>query len=84
MTAALAGNGAAGPVRLTSNTAVEAAPVWSADGTRLIFVSERDGNPELYAMTITCAQLTAECGAAQVRLTNQAGADTLPSWQVRN
>jgi TolB protein len=70
-------------VRLTSNSALDASPDWSVDGTRLLFVSERDGNPELYVMDVNCPQLAPGCGSIQIRLTNQAGADAWPSWQVR-
>ena len=35
--------------RLTANTAREDLPVWTADG-RIIFVSDRDGDPDLYVV----------------------------------
>ena len=34
--------------RLTSNTAGDANPVWSADGTRILFSSNRDGQYDIY------------------------------------
>ncbi|HEX8421799.1 MAG TPA: LpqB family beta-propeller domain-containing protein, partial [Pyrinomonadaceae bacterium] len=47
-------------------------PSWSPDGTRLAFVSERDGNAEIYTVSAT--------GGAVTRLTNNPAADTLPTW----
>ncbi|HEV7903267.1 MAG TPA: DUF4214 domain-containing protein [Pyrinomonadaceae bacterium] len=47
-------------------------PSWSPDGTRLAFVSIRDGNPEIYTVDAT--------GGAVTRLTNNPAADTLPTW----
>jgi Tol biopolymer transport system component len=47
-------------------------PSWSPDGTRLAFVSTRDGNPEIYTVSAT--------GGAVTRLTNNPAADTLPTW----
>ena len=47
-------------------------PSWSPDGTRLAFVSTRDGNPEIYTVSAT--------GGAVERLTNNPAADTLPTW----
>jgi hypothetical protein len=47
-------------------------PRWSPDGTRLVFVSTRDGNPELYSVTAN--------GIAEERLTENAVPDLHPSW----
>jgi dipeptidyl aminopeptidase/acylaminoacyl peptidase len=58
--------------RLTNTGARDAHPVWSPDGTRLSFVSERDGNPEIYTM--------AADGALQTRLTNEAARDEPVAW----
>jgi Tol biopolymer transport system component len=47
-------------------------PTWSPDGTRLAFVSNRDGNAEIYTVSAT--------GGAVQRLTNNPADDTLPTW----
>lgn len=47
-------------------------PAWSPDGRYLTFVSERDGDPELY--------LARADGSAPTRLTRTPGADWLPRW----
>jgi WD40 repeat protein len=57
---------------LTSNGAEDYAPVVSPDGTRVAFVSDRDGNLELYTMFID--------GSGQSRATADASADIDPSW----
>jgi Tol biopolymer transport system component len=48
-------------------------PSWSAEGTRIAFVSDRDDfDSEVYVMTAT--------GRRQTRLTTNPGLDTEPSW----
>jgi TolB protein len=47
-------------------------PVFSPDGTRLAFTSNRDGNPELYIMNVDGSNLR--------RLTNHPAIDTTPTW----
>jgi len=47
-------------------------PGWSADGARIAFTSERDGNRELYIM--------APDGSGLVRLTEDADEDSQPVW----
>ena len=60
-------NGAgSGLTNLTDNPANDGQPVWSPDGTQIIFWSSRDGNKELYVMDAD--------GSNQTRLT-----DTTPS-----
>jgi TolB protein len=57
---------------LTNNPAADYSPVWSPDGSRIAFVSERDGNAEIYVMNAH--------GSNQVRLTQNPGSDTNPTW----
>jgi hypothetical protein len=57
---------------LTRGGANEFAPAWSPDGNRVAFISDRDGNDQLYAMRAD--------GSGIVRLTSgQADKDT-PAW----
>ncbi len=65
-----------GVTRLTNNTAsnpaVNTDPNWSPTGTRLAFVSNRDGNDEIYAMDANGANVT--------RLTTNNTADGHPAY----
>src|SRR6185436_11226570 len=47
-------------------------PAWSPDGRKLAFVSERDGNAEIYVMNAD--------GSAQENLTRQPANDSHPAW----
>jgi len=47
-------------------------PAWSPDGRKLAFVSERDGNAEIYVMNAD--------GSEQENLTRQPANDSHPSW----
>lgn len=38
------------PIRLTNNNYLDLSPSWSPDGSRIAFVTERDGNSEIYVM----------------------------------
>ena len=60
-----------GLTRLTTNAGYDAEPAWSPNGNSIAFVSDRDGNPEIYVMDAT--------GSLQVRRTN-AGANSRPAW----
>ena len=42
---------------LVSNPATESRPLWSPDGTRLAFVSNRTGNGDVYVMTLASGEL---------------------------
>ena len=51
-----------GQTNLTNNTAGDFDPAWSADGTKIAFSSDRDGNREIYVMNAD--------GSGQTRCTN--------------
>ena len=58
--------------QITSHPSDDYAPTWSPDGDKIIFVSERDGNPELYAIDLA--------GGSPQRLSNTTSAEASPSW----
>jgi hypothetical protein len=58
--------------RLTNNSELDQQPAWSPDGTRLAFVSFRDGNGEIYVMNAD--------GSGQTNLTNNPVEDYAPAW----
>ncbi len=60
--------------RLPLTTAPEAdhSPSLSPDGVRVVFVSEREGNPEIYVMDAN--------GANPTQLTVDATMDRYPAW----
>jgi TolB protein len=47
-------------------------PVWSHDGSKIAFMSNRDGNPEIYVIN--------RDGSNVRRITNHPMADTTPTW----
>jgi len=59
-------------IRVTDDPAVDAQGVWAPDGKRLVFVSVRDGNQELY--------ITDLVGGSITRLTDSPGDDNDPAW----
>jgi Tol biopolymer transport system component/DNA-binding CsgD family transcriptional regulator len=59
-------------VLVNSLRAVESAVAWSPDGSRIAFISNRDGNSEIYVM--------AADGSGQTRLTNNPGDDRGLAW----
>ena len=61
------------PTNLSGNPAVDTQPSWSLDGSRIAFVSDRDGNREVYMMNAD--------GTEQTNLTQNAASDeSSPSW----
>ena len=61
-----------GQTRLTFNTDIDSEPAYSPDGTKIAFVSTRDGNWEVYTMNID--------GTGQTRLTFNTGLDESPAY----
>ncbi len=59
-------------IRLTTDSSPDYNAVWSPDGSRILFVSERDGNPDIYVMNAN--------GQGQTRLTDNPFADFSPAW----
>ncbi len=57
---------------ITQNDQDDWEPAISSDGTRIAFVSTRDGNNEIYVMDAD--------GKNQLRLTNDPGSDEYPNW----
>jgi hypothetical protein len=51
---------------------VEGRPAWSPDGSRIAFVSSRDGNAEIYVMMAD--------GSDPTNMTNDPGYDSFPKW----
>ena len=58
--------------RLTESALGDYSPQWSPDGTRIAFVSDRDGNAEVYTMTAA--------GADVRRITHAELSDWSPVW----
>lgn len=60
-------------VNLTNNPALDAAPVWSPDGSKIVFASDRDGgNRNIWVMNAD--------GTGLVKLTNYSGGAGYPTW----
>src|SRR6266568_3992848 len=57
---------------ITNNPATVGQLTWSPDGARIAFVSDRDGNFEIYVMRAD--------GSNQVNLSNNTALDGLPAW----
>ncbi len=60
------------PTRLSWSPEDDANPIWSPDGSKIVFQSNRDGNWEIYTMNPD--------GSGQTRLTDHPDADTYPTW----
>jgi Tol biopolymer transport system component len=61
------------PVQLTFGSSLDGMATWSPDGQRLAFVSNRDGNFEIYVMDAN--------GDNQTRLTDDPADDLQPAWR---
>ena len=58
--------------KITNTTASECVPVWTPDGQRIAFASDRDGDGEIYVMN--------KDGSNVLQLTNNKGYDGSPRW----
>jgi Tol biopolymer transport system component len=65
-------NAEGSPVKMTDSAGDDRAPVYSPDGSRILFDSTRDGNTEIYIMNAD--------GSNQRRLTDDDGEDWGASW----
>ncbi|HEX6474918.1 MAG TPA: hypothetical protein VF114_07535, partial [Candidatus Limnocylindria bacterium] len=65
-------DGSAPPQRLTENAADDRAPVFSPDGSSVLFDSTRDGNTEIYVLDLATLQ--------ERRLTDDPGEDWGATW----
>jgi len=67
--------------RLTNDSGDDEFSSWSHDGRLIAFVSNRDGNNELYVMPAPVAQAQVNAdGTNPRRLTNNPADDNFPSW----
>lgn len=62
----------ASPTRLTDGQTSAMSPSWSPDGSRVAFVSDRDGNPDIWAIGLD--------GSGLVNLTRHSAQDQWPAW----
>jgi Tol biopolymer transport system component len=60
---------------LTPGEANDFAPAWSPDGKRIAFISDRDGNDQLYVVRTD--------GTGLIRLTSSQGDKDTPAWRRR-
>jgi TolB protein len=58
--------------QITANETYESQPAWSPDGRHIAFVSDRDGNDEIYIMNAD--------GTGQRRITHNEADDQQPAW----
>jgi Tol biopolymer transport system component len=58
--------------RIVAHSAYDTEPTWSPDGSRVAFVSNRTGKPQIYTVSAT--------GGGLVQITNGAAGETSPAW----
>lgn len=62
----------ANPMRLTDTVSNDTAPIWSPDGSKIAFHSDRNGDRDIYVMNSD--------GSEAVNLTDNAADDLMPAW----
>lgn len=67
-------------VGLTSGPAWDETPVWSPDGSKIAFVSDRDGNWEIYVMEADGSNLTRLTYSDMDVLSFEEAIDWAPAW----
>jgi len=65
---------------LTRNLENDWQPAWSPDGMQLAFVSDRDGNRDIYIMNVGCRDFFTACDPHVRRLTDNPATDFDPAW----
>jgi Tol biopolymer transport system component len=58
--------------RIVASTAYDTEPTWSPDGTKIAFVSNRSGKPQIYTVSASGGGLT--------RITQTSTGETSPAW----
>ncbi|NIM94493.1 MAG: hypothetical protein GTO18_12395 [Anaerolineales bacterium] len=58
--------------RLTNNSVLDVYPAWSPDGSRIAFVSERDGVMNIYTMKVN--------GTEVIQITDHPSPESRPAW----
>jgi Tol biopolymer transport system component len=62
-------------VQLTTEVGIDQQPTWSADGSKIIYSTERAGNFEIFTMNPD--------GTGKTNVSNAAGEDTRPAYTRR-
>jgi hypothetical protein len=58
--------------QLTDNQNFDGEPIWSPDGSKIVFTSDRDGNSEIYVMNAD--------GSNPINLSKNPALDAIPTW----
>ncbi len=64
------------PIQITNNPATDRYPVWSPDGSKIAFSSDRDGTMDIWLMNAD--------GSNETKLTDGLGNNIKPEWPVDN
>lgn len=69
-----------GVTALTGEGQDNTAPVWSPNGQKIAFVSQRDGNRDIYVMDAECLTEVSTCDQNVVNVTRHPADDWTPAW----